>query len=723
MRILRRRPLIRFSDIKEEVERYFPNANFSLLEKAYIFSAKVHRGQLRLSGEPYLIHPLEVALILAKMKLDLETICAGLLHDVLEDTLTTYEELESLFGSEIAQLVDGVTNISKLDFSDKEEEQAENYRKMMLAMVKDIRVILIKLADRLHNMRTLQHHSLEKQKAIAKETLEIYAPIAHRLGIEWIKNELENLAFRYLNPQAYEDIYRKLRKFEKEKEKYIEEVKGILKTVLADQGIKAEVYGRIKEPYSAYSKMQRLGVDFEGLNDLIAFRVIVDDVKECYQSLGIIHSLWTPVPGRFKDYIALPKPNLYQSLHTTVIGPYGDRMEIQIRTWEMHKVAEEGIAAHWRYKVGKGISEEDVMRFGWLRQLLELQQEFDDSKEFLRNLRIDLYPTEVYVFTPKGEVKVLPKGATPVDFAYAIHSEIGHRCVGARVNGKLVPLDFELRSGDTVEILTSSKAHPSRDWLKFVKTSRARAKILRYIREQERNHAIALGQELCEKEFRKAGLSFRDLLNKGELERVAHSLSFKSVEDLLAAVGFGKVTAGQVLGKVVPQAKAGLAERTRQPRRRILGTTDLIKVDGMEDLVVHFARCCNPLPGDEVRGFITRGRGITVHRVDCPNLLSSPPERWVEVHWKSDKGVVLPAKIKVHADDRRGLLAALTTSISNQGVNITKAYVSTTKAGEAINYFEIEVSSAKQLEKVLHALRKVKGVKKVERVKGWAVEA
>jgi len=720
--IFRRRHIIRFNDIREQVESYFPEADFSLLEKAYVFSAKVHRGQLRLSGEPYLIHPLEVAMILARMKLDLASICAGLLHDVLEDTLTTYDELEETFGQEIAQLVDGVTKISKLYFTDREEEQAENYRKMIMAMTKDVRVILIKLADRLHNMRTLEYHQPEKRKIIARETLDIYAPIAHRLGIEWMKNELENLSFKYLDPNAYSEIARRLRKFEKEKGKYIEEIKQILKGKLSDHGIKAEVHGRIKEPYSVYSKMQRLGIDFDRVYDLIAFRVIVGTEKECYQALGVIHSLWTPVPGRFKDYIALPKPNLYQSLHTTVIGPYGERMEVQIRTWEMHKVAEEGIAAHWRYKGGKGITEEDIRRFGWLRQILELQQELDDSREFLRNLKIDLYPTEVYVFTPKGEVKALPKGATPVDFAYSIHTEVGHHCAGARVNGRLVPLDYELRSGETVEIITSPKAHPSRDWLKFVKTSRARAKILRYIREQERSHAIGLGKDLCEKEFKKAGLSLRELQGKGEIDKVAQSFSFRSADDLFAAVGFGKITPQQVLGKVAPQALA--RERAPEPRRRrIFGTSDLIKVDGMEDLVVHFARCCNPLPGDRVVGFVTRGRGITIHTADCPNLLSVPPERCVEVEWKVEKGFALPARIKVYADDRKGLLAALTTSISNHGVNITKAYISTTKAGEAVNYFELEVSSAKQLNKLLTSLRKVKGVKRVERVRRWVAEA
>lgn len=721
-----RRTVIRFLDVKEEVETYLPDADLSLLEKAYIFSAKVHRGQSRLSGEPYLVHPLEVSLILAKMKLDLPSVCAGLLHDVLEDTLTSYEDLRQNFGEEIAQLVDGVTKISRIAFSNKEEEQAENYRKMIMAMVKDIRVILIKLADRLHNMRTLNFHPVDKQKIIAQETLEIYAPIAHRLGIEWIKSELEDLSFRYLKPEIYEDIKRKLKKFEKEKEKYIEEAKKIIKDTLALHGIKAEVHGRIKEPYSVYTKMEKLGVDFDQIYDLIAFRVLVDSEKECYQALGVIHSLWTPVPGRFKDYIALPKSNLYQSLHTTVIGPHGERMEIQIRTWEMHKVAEEGIAAHWCYKGGKKLSEEDIKRFGWLRQILELQKEIEDSREFVRNFKIDLYPNEVYVFTPKGEVKVLPRGATPVDFAYSIHTDIGHHCIGAKVNGKWVPLDYELHSGETVEIITSPKAHPSRDWLKFVKTSRARAKILRYIREQERVQAITLGREICEREFRKVGLGFNDFLNKGELERVAQSLSFRSTDDLLAAVGFGNITVQQVLSKVSPEflpQKQQKLDKVEKVKKKIFGTSDLIRVDGMEDLVVRFARCCNPLPGDKVVGFVTRGKGITIHTADCPNLLAVPEERCLEVEWKTEKFSLFPVKIKVVAEDRKGLLASLSTSISNQGVNITKAYVSTTSLKEAINYFEVEVSGIKQLEKLMNAIRKIKGVKKVERIKKWPVEA
>jgi GTP pyrophosphokinase len=714
MRFLKKRNFVRFTDIKEEVASYLPNADFSLLEKAYVFSAKVHKGQTRLSGEPYLIHPLEVAMILAKLRMDLPTVSAGLLHDVLEDTLTSFGELKELFGEEIANLVDGVTKISKLPLTNPKVSQAETYRKMIMAMAKDIRVILIKLADRLHNVRTLEYHEEEKRKLIAKETIEIYAPIAHRLGIEWMKNELENLAFQHLDPVAYNEIYRKLRRFEKEKQKYIEEVKEILKKILKENGIEAEIQGRIKEPYSVYEKMKRLGIDFEQVYDLLAFRVIVNTEQECYQALGIIHSLWTPVPGRFKDYIALPKPNFYQSLHTTVIGPYGERMEVQIRTWEMHKVAEDGIAAHWKYKTGKGLGEEEVKKIGWLRQILELQRELEDPKEFLHILKIDLYPDEVYVFTPKGEVKVLPKGATPIDFAYSIHTDIGNHCYGARVNGKLVPLDYELKSGEIVEILTSPKAHPNRDWLKFAKTSRARTKILKFLREQEKKHAIILGQELCEKELKKVGLSLSEFQKKEEFKNLLESFNFKSSDDLFAAIGFGKITVSQVVDKIAPQETP-----VKKSESKRIELDNLIKINGMENLLVYFAKCCNPLPGDEVVGFITRGHGISIHTSDCPNVLSIPPERYVEVEWKGENGFLFPVKIKVQAEDRKGLLAALSNSISQMGINILKAYVNTTKTGEALNFFEVEISNTKQLEKLLSHLRKVKGVKRVERVKKW----
>lgn len=722
--LFRRKKVTRFNDIVEQMESYYPEADLSLLEKAYVFSAKVHRGQVRLSGEPYLIHPLEVAVILARMRLDLETIAAGLLHDVLEDTLTTYEELKEAFGPGIAELVEGVTKISRLHFRSSEEAQAENYRKMILAMTKDIRVILIKLADRLHNMRTLKYHQPDKRRTIAQETLDIYAPIAGRLGIDWIKTELEDLAFRHLEPKIYASLARRVKRERKKREKYIEEVKGILHERLKEQGIEAEVSGRVKEPYSIYRKMQRLGVEFDEIYDIVAFRIIVDTVKECYQSLGIIHALWTPVPGKFKDYIALPKANLYQSLHTTVIGPYGERMEIQIRTWDMHRVAEEGIAAHWKYKEGEEITEEDVKKFGWLRQILEWQQEMEDSREFLSSLKVDLYPAEVYVFTPKGEVKELPKGATPVDFAYSIHTEVGHHCAGAKVDGRLVPLDYQLRSGETVEIITSPKRHPSRDWLRFVKTSRARAKILRFLKEQEREESVAFGKELCEREFKKTGLNLNRLLKSGELEKVAEAFSLVSSEDLFAAVGYGKITAQQVVGRLLPQGPEPSREgRLRRLIRRVTKSRDLVKIDGLENIIVRFARCCHPLPGDKVVGFITRGRGITVHTADCVNVLAADPARRVEVEWVMDKDSTLPARIKVYAEDRKGLLAAITSSISNHGVNITKAQVKTTKTGGAINLFELEISNTEQLEKLLNALRKIKGVRRVERIKRWGAEA
>ena len=715
--------MLRFNDIAELVESYHPDPDMGLLEKAYVFSAKVHQGQIRLSGEPYLIHPLEVAGILARMRLDVQTVAAGLLHDVLEDTLTTYDELKENFGEEIAQLVDGVTKISRLDFSSAEEAEAENYRKMILAMTRDIRVILIKLADRLHNMRTLQFHREEKQKAISQETLDIYAPIANRLGIEWMKEELEDLAFRYLEPEAYKELSKKVQKGKAKRKKYVEEVKRIILEKLQEHGIKAEVTGRVKQLYSIYQKMQRLGVDFSEIYDIVAFRIIVDTERECYEALGVIHSLWTPVPGKFKDYIALPKANMYQSLHTTVIGPYGERIEIQIRTWEMHKVAEEGIAAHWKYKEGERITDDELKKFAWLRQLLEWQKDLDDSREFLRSLKVDLFPKEVYVFTPKGEVKRLPRGATPVDFAYSIHTEVGHHCAGAKVNGKLVPLHYELKDGDTAEIITSPKRHPSRDWLRFVKTSRARTKILQWLRAEQREKSINLGKELCERDFKKAGLKFSKLLNSGELDRVAEEFSLKGSDDLLAAIGYGEITTQQVIGRLLPQKEQAPAKKESRIgkiiRSMARSSRGLIKIDGAEDIMVRFARCCNPLPGDKVVGFITRGRGITIHTADCINALGADPSRMIEVEWALNKDATLPAKIRVYSADRKGLLAAISSSIADQGVNITGAEVRTTGDGNAISTFDLELSSLKQLNKVINSLRKIKGIMRVERVREW----
>ena len=512
--------MIRLNDILDKVSAYNPSADLELIRKAYVFSAKVHQGQIRLSGEPYLIHPMEVTAILADLKLDVPSVVTGLLHDTVEDTLTTHEEIESIFGAEVANLVDGVTKIGKINFRTKEESQAENFRKMLLAMSDDIRVILIKLADRLHNMRTLQHQPETKQRSIAKETLDIYAPIANRLGISWVKSELEDLSFRYLEQQIYYDLASKVAKKKQERESDAEKVQEIILSKLKEHDIKGDVSGRSKHLYSIFRKMESRNVDIDQIYDLIAIRVLVEDIRACYEVLGIIHSTWKPVPGRFKDYIAMPKGNMYQSLHTTVIGPFAERMEVQIRTMEMHRVAEAGIAAHWKYKEGKGYDEKEVKRFAWLRQLLEWQHELQDSREFMDTVKVELFPEEVYVFTPKGDVKSFPRGATPIDFAYGVHTDVGHRCVGAKVNGKLVPLKYELKNGDIIEVITSPHHTPSKDWLKIVKSSRARNKIRAWIKTEERNRSISLGREIVEKEFRRYSLNYGKLLKSGEIKRV-----------------------------------------------------------------------------------------------------------------------------------------------------------------------------------------------------------
>src|SRR4030043_836599 len=540
--------MLRFNDILERLISYNPNADTDLLRKAYVFSAKVHLGQVRLSGEPYLNHPLEVAGILTQLKLDVASVATGLLHDTVEDTLTTLKEVLENFGEEIVQLVDGLTKISQISLQSSEEHQAENFRKMILAMVKDIRVILIKLADRLPNMRTLKYQSPDKQSEVSQETLDIYAPLTDRLGIDWIKSELEDLAFQYLHPEIYDEIQRKIAKKEKERARYIEEVKGTLMKKLYENHIEGEVNGRLKQIYSIYLKMKDQNIDFDQVYDITAFRVVVNSIKECYDVLGIIHSLWKPIPGKFKDYIGLPKENMYQSLHTTVIGLYGERIEIQIRTHEMHKIAEEGIAAHWKYKEGKVVEEADDKRFTWLRQLLEWQRDLKDDREFIESVKVDLFPNEVYIFTPKGEVKQFPIGSTPIDFSYSIHSDIGNHCVGAKVNGKIVPLKYEFRSGDTAEIMTSPNQKPSKDWLKFVKTSRAKTKIRQWLPEEEREKSITLGKEILDKELRKFDLQQAKLIKSGDLARVASEFSFQGVEDLIAAVGYGKLTVNQIIG-------------------------------------------------------------------------------------------------------------------------------------------------------------------------------
>jgi guanosine-3',5'-bis(diphosphate) 3'-pyrophosphohydrolase len=716
--------MLRFNDILERLTSYHPNADIELLKKAYVFSAKVHLGQVRLSGEPYLNHPLEVAGILTQLRLDVASVATGLLHDTVEDTLTTPKEIQENFGEEIAQLVDGLTKISLISLRSSEESQAENFRKMILAMVKDIRVILIKLADRLHNMRTLKYQPPDRQSEISQETLDIYAPLADRLGIDWIKSELEDLAFQYLHPEIYDEIRRKIAKKEKERTRYIEEVKRTLMKKLYENRIEGEVTGRLKQIYSIYLKMKEQNIDFDQVYDITAFRVIVHSIKECYDVLGIIHSIWKPIPGKFKDYIGLPKENMYQSLHTTVIGPYGERIEIQIRTHEMHKIAEEGIAAHWKYKGGKVVEEAEDKRFTWLRQLLEWQRDLKDNREFIESVKVDLFPNEVYIFTPKGEVKQFPAGSTPIDFAYSIHSDIGNHCVGAKVNSKIVPLRYELRSGDTIEILTSPNQKPSKDWLKLAKTSRAKAKIRQWFTAEEREKSITLGKEILEKEFRKYDLQQAKLTKSGELAKVASEFSYQGVEDLIAAVGYGKVTANQVIGKILPQEKLEQQKEELQEGRlkHLLqkithGPKDALLIKGIDNVMVRYAGCCNPVPGDKVVGFITRGRGVTIHTADCQNAMDDDPHRKVEVEWDSTKEYSYPVRIRIYSDDKKGLLGEISNSISSNRANIKNARVDTTEDKKAISTFEVEIQDLNHLNKVIRALGKIKGVRQVERMR------
>jgi GTP pyrophosphokinase len=706
----------------ERVHGYDSGADVDLIRRAYDFSATVHKGQRRMSGEPYLTHPVEVAGVIADLKLDVPSVVTGLLHDTVEDTLTTLAEIEAGFGAEIAALVDGVTKISQINFSSREEKQAENFRKMILAMARDIRVILVKLADRTHNMRTLDSLPPERQHDIAQETVDIYAPLAHRLGIYWMKSELEDNSLRYLHPEVYYQLKRNVAKKKAERERYIQEVITVLAKRLEESGIEAEVTGRPKHFYSIYEKMQSQNLLYDQIYDLVAFRIIVDSVRECYEGLGVVHANWKPVPGRFKDYIALPKANMYQSLHTTVIGPYGARMEVQIRTHAMHRVAEAGIAAHWRYKGGQRVASEDAQRFTWLRQLLEWQQHVDDPQEFLRSVKEDLFSDEVFVFTPKGDLLNFPEGSTVIDFAYRIHSEVGQHCAGARVNGRLVPLRYHLRHGDTIEIITTASQTPGKDWLTFVKTSRAKQKIRNWIKYQQRTRSVAVGREILERDLSRYHLDLAKLRKDGQLARVVSELSQRDEESLLAGLGYGKITSHQVLGKLLP------AEVLHQPKeegtlkrlfRKIARQDhDGVRVSGVEDVLVRFGKCCDPLPGERILGFITRGRGVTVHAVDCPRVLESDPQRRVEVVWEDGASGPRPVTVEVMCIDEPGLLANMSKAISSAGVNISRAQVHSIPDKKAVNTFEVVVSSVDQLNRVIRSLGKVRGVMKVARARG-----
>ncbi|MCX5894741.1 MAG: bifunctional (p)ppGpp synthetase/guanosine-3',5'-bis(diphosphate) 3'-pyrophosphohydrolase [Proteobacteria bacterium] len=716
-----RERIVRINDILDQVNAYFREADLALIEKAYVFSAKVHHGQTRLSGEPYLNHPMSVARILADLRLDEYSIATGLLHDTVEDTYATIEEIDHLFGHEVATLVDGVTKISKISFESQLDQQAENFRKIILAMSKDIRVILIKLADRLHNMRTLIYLPLEKQRQLAQETLDIYAPLAGRLGIFLIKSELEDLCLSYLRNEAYAEIKEKLVVTSAEREKYVSEVVRIIDEKLRQFGIGARVVGRPKHAYSIYNKMFLQNLDFSQIYDIIAFRVIVNSRRDCYEVLGSIHSIWTPVPGRFKDYISMPKANRYQSLHTTVIGPYGQRIEIQIRTEEMNRIAEQGIAAHWKYKEGRKIDQKDDQRFAWLNQLMEWQKELKDPREFLETVRIDLFPHEVYVFTPKGAVLEFPAGSTPVDFAYRIHSEIGHRCVGAKINGKLVPLKYLLKSGNVVEIVTLPNHHPSKDWLKFVKTSRAKTKIKQWIRSQERETSIGIGRDVCEREFSKHSLNFTKLLRTGEILKVVQREGIKDIDDFLEAVGRGEIKAKHVLNKLLP--KEMQTERVQESRGIPLPRTSDnkgpagVRIRGIDDIMIRFGKCCSPLPGEKIIGYITRGRGMTVHAADCPYLGTVDAERKLEAEWDPSYQNNTPVSIEVLCVDQKGLLADITSSIASAEANIRNARVSTTSDRKAINVFEIEVTDLNHLNTVIRAIAKLRGVLNVSRIR------
>ena len=712
--------MLRFEDILREVQSYRPGEDLSLLRKAYEFTASQHAKQKRLSGEPFISHPLEVVHILAEMKLDPICLAAGMLHDVIEDTRTTPELVRQGFGAEVARIVEGVTKISRIKFLSPEEQQAENFRKMVLAMVDDIRVVLVKLADRLHNMRTLEYLPADRREHVARETVEIYAPIAHRLGMGKVRGELEDLAFRHLEPAAFEELKGAVESRRKVSDEFLAEVRAQVEAKMKETNVPARVEGRIKRLYSIWQKLRRQQISIEQVYDLLAVRIITDDVKNCYAALGVIHNTWRPVPGRIKDFIAIPRPNLYQSLHTSVIGPHGQPFEVQIRTEEMHRIAEEGIAAHWKYKDGRPLRQQDEERFSWLRHLVEWQQEMRDPGEFLSTLKIDLYPEEVYTFTPMGKVIVLPRDATPVDFAYAIHTEVGHHCVGAKVNGRIVPLKYRLRNGDIVEIVTQANHAPSRDWLGLIKTSRARNKIKHWINVAQRKQALDIGKRLLEKEARKYDIVLKKVTDE-DFARVSRDYGCTAADDLYAGIGYGKFAARQVLSKLVPSAKLepAPASRLTSSFKRALGVASdtAIQVDGHDDLMVYRAKCCNPVRGEEIIGYITRGKGIAVHARHCTNVqnLLYDADRRIDVEWVGPRYGVYPVKLVLVTEDRQGMLADVTSAIAGVHSNIQNIEARTGDNRANIDV-TVDIVDLEHLEKVLSSLRKIEGVFEVERV-------
>lgn len=713
----------RLETILEKVRAYHPDPDLEPIRRAFEYGMMMHEGQVRKSGEPYMSHPLEVMDIIAELRLDTASLAVGLLHDTIEDTDTSLEDLHDLFGEDVAFLVDGVTKLSKLKFNTREEAQAENFRKMIIAMSHDLRVILVKLADRLHNMRTLKHMPQEKQERIALETMEIYAPIAHRLGISWVKTELEDLSFRYLYPEAYYEIAESVSRKKRERESFIRDVSKLLGELLLENNIQADIQGRPKNFWSIFRKMRAQQIEFEQVFDVLAFRIVVESKAQCYEALGLVHNLWKPIPGRFKDYIAIPKPNGYQSLHTSVIGPYQERIEIQIRTAEMHKIAEEGIAAHWLYKEGKAVPDQDDEKFAWLHQLMEEHLDSEDPYEFLESVKIDLFHDDVYVFTPAGDVKGLPQGATCVDFAYAIHTEVGNRCSGAKVNGQIVPLKYVLKTGDICEILTSKNQRPNKDWLSFVATGRARTKIRNAVREENRERSRELGRELVDKELKKFGSNVRAMENNGKLLEAARASKFHNIAEMLADVGYGKTMPETIVGKIFPDEVK--PPTTTQKLSQLWGkitnrTTPTngrgVVLDGIDDIMVTYAKCCAPVPGDDIVGFVTRGRGLSVHGRDCDKIAHMEKERMIPVRWAGgDTEQRHAVNLRVYSSDRPGMLANISQSFSDSGVNISQAHCLTTDDQRAVNTFEVLVKDVDQLTQAMRRIEKIKGVYRVER--------
>ena len=728
----------RFEALLRQVQANRPTEDVSLIRKAWEFCVQHHRGQMRASGEPYIVHPLEVAEVLAEMKMDSTAIAAGLLHDAVEDTPATSEEIENGFGDQVAHIVEGVTKIDKIQFANREDRQAENVRKMLLAMVTDVRVVLIKLADRLHNMRTLEHLQPDRQEAIARETLDIYAPLAHRLGMGKVRGELEDLAFRYTDPVSYEQVSAAVEARRVEGEQFLRGVEDTLVEQLRENNIEARVEWRIKRYYSIYQKLQRSKVTFDQVYDLLAIRVVTQDVAACYAVFGLIHTLWRPVPGRIKDFIAIPRANRYQSLHTTVIGEGGHQFEVQIRTEDMHRIAEEGIAAHWKYKAKDGaITARDEERLNWIRQLVEWQKEMTDPNEFLSSLKMDLYPDEVYTFTPKGKVVVVPSDGTPVDFAYTIHTEVGHTCVGAKVNGRMVPLRTKLRTGDIVEIVTQKDHKPSRDWLTFVKSPRARNKIKHWLNEDQRRRAVDIGRKLLEREARKFKVPMSQIDDQ-DLGRIANEYGVATAADLLATLGSGKHSAHQILNKLAPgysnQADSDAGNEAKAPgtvesamsdavRKLHLTGSDSLQVEGQNDLLVYRARCCNPIRGEEIVGYVTRGKGVAVHARSCPNVqnLLYESDRRIAVEWSrvgedaSGRSQRYPVKITVFCDDRAGMLKELTAVISDDNTNIRGVDIRKDENGEAVVEFVVEAEDLRHLNRMVLGIRRVGGVRAVQR--------